>query len=367
MASDDDKVTLTVGGLDWAGWKSVEVGAGFERQARDFNLAITWDWPGQTVPAQPIKQGDQVQVRIGADLVLTGWVFATPVSYDAKQVTLSIVGRSLTADLVDCAAAPGQWRGQTVQQIVTALVAPYGIQVVSEVADTARITDHAVEPGESVFESIDRLLTLFRLFSTDDVAGRLVLAQPGSAGRAADRIEPGYNVLSAAAPLDFSGVFSDYQVSGQRAGTDEVFGQDASEVSAALTDPRSPRYRLLLIHESGQMTPALAQARANWERGQRVGKALSVTYTLQGWRQASGALWRPNQLVRVVDPLVGLAREMLISEVKYSQTRDGGTLATLTVAPSEGFAPEPKDPHAARKVKKAGAADNFEYLIPADG
>ncbi len=363
---DPNAVTLTVDGMDYAGWKDVSISAGIERQARDFTLSITWRWPGQDIEI-PIEQGARAEVRIGADLVLTGWVFATPRRYDAQSITLGISGRSLTADLVDCSAInnPGQWRNQSVQRIVAALAGEYGVKVRSEVAETATLVDHTIEPGETVFESIDRLLTLSRLLSSDDGAGRLVIVEPGSAGRAHDKLEAGKNILTGDGPLDFSGVFSEYRVIGQQRGTDEVFGAAASEVQASATDPRTARRRVLVINQSGQLTTALAQDRANWERGNRIGKALAFTYTVQGWRQSNGALWVPNLIVRVVDPLMGLDRDMLISEVAYSQS-SGGTIATLTVAPPDAFLPEPKDPHRKRKLKKGGKADNFEYLLPAD-
>ncbi|WP_166359280.1 phage baseplate assembly protein [Pseudomonas akapageensis] len=366
MPDTANTVTLTVDGLDYGGWKTVEISAGLERQARDFTLGITWRWPGQTV-AVPIRQGAKCEVRIGNDLVLTGWVFATPINYDDKQISLSVSGRSLTADLVDCAAVnkPGQWSGQGVLNIVSALAAPYGLPVRSEIAETGKLSDHTIEPGETVFESIDRLLTLFRVFSTDDAQGAVVLARPGSQGRAMDVLELGKNVLSGSAPLDFSGVFSEYQVLGQRSGTDSEFGQQASEVSASVSDDRTTRKRALIIHESGQMTPELAQSRANWERGNRIGKALTTTYKVQGWRQSNGALWRHNMLVRVVDPLIGFDRDMLIAEVTYSLS-DQGTTTTLVVGPPDGFEPEPLDPHKKRKVKKGGNGDNFEYLLPPD-
>lgn len=359
-------VTLSVDGLDYAGWKKVSISAGIERQARDFSLDVTWRWPGQDTEI-PIKQGTPCEVRIGADLVLTGFIFATPVRYDASSVTRSIAGRSRTADLVDCAAInqPGQWRGQSVQQVVQALAEPYGIQVLSEVPDTTKLTEHSIEPGETVFESIDRLLTLSRLLSTDDASGRLIIVRPGSAGRAVDALQLGQNVLSGSAQLDFSGVFSDYKVVGQRAGTDDTFGEEASEVQASVTDPRAPRKRVMLLQESGQITPELAAARANWERGSRMGEALATTYTVQGWRQSNGQLWKVNMVVAVRDPLIGFDRDMIISEIEY-RLDEGGTLATLTVAPPEAFEPEPKDPHSARKLKKGGKADNFEYLLPAD-
>ncbi|MSU98473.1 baseplate protein [Pseudomonas mandelii] len=364
--NDDNAVTLSVNGMDYGGWKKVSISAGIERQSRDFSLDITWSWPGHETEI-PIQQGARAEVRIGPDLVLTGYVFATPISYDANQITRGISGRSRPADLVDSAAInqPGQWSGQSMQTIVQALAAPYDIQVVSQVAETSQISDHTIEPGETVFESIDRLLTLSRLLSTDDERGRLVIIEPGSGGRTNDRLELGENILSASMAADFSGVFSEYRVVGQRKRKDEEEGAEASEVQASVTDPRSPRKRVLLIQESGQMTTELADARANWERGNRIGKALMVQYKVQGWRQSNGALWKVNTVVRVVDKLLGLDRDMLISEIEYTLD-EGGTISNITVGPLEAFLPEPKDPHKARKLKKGGKADNFEYLIPAD-
>lgn len=366
MLDEANAVSLTVDGLDFGGWKTVEISAGLERQARDFTLGITWRWPGQAF-AVPIRQGSKCEVRIGADLVLTGWVFATPISYDDKQITLSISGRSLTADLVDCAAVnkPGQWSGQGVLTIVSALAEPYKIKVRSEIAETGKVSDHTVNPGETVFESIDRLLTLFRVFSTDDAKGMAVLAKPGSEGWAFDALEVGKNILTGNAGLDFSSVFSEYRVLGQRKGTDEDFGKTTAEISAVVTDDRTTRKRVMIIKESGQMTSELVNARANWERGNRMGKALSTTYKVQGWRQSNGALWKHNMLVRVRDPLIGLDRDMLIGEITYSLS-ESGTVATMVVGPPDSFEPEPHDRRKDRKLKKGGKADNFEYLLPAD-
>jgi len=78
MNEMDNRVTLTVGGMEYGGWKSVEISADLERQFRTFKLNITWQWPGQTVD-QRIKPGDACEVRIGKDLVLTGYVFKAPI------------------------------------------------------------------------------------------------------------------------------------------------------------------------------------------------------------------------------------------------------------------------------------------------
>ncbi|WP_246254051.1 phage baseplate assembly protein [Comamonas jiangduensis] len=363
---DDHKVSLRVAGMDYAGWKDVRISAGIERQARDFSLSVAWRWDGQAVDL-PIKQGAKTEVRIGQDLVLTGWVFATPISHTPDAITRGITGRSLTADLVDCSAVnqPGQWRKQSVQQVVQALTQPFGLKVISQVPETAALVDHSIEPGETVFDSIDRLLTLSRLLSTDDAQGNVLIVEPGSAGRAVDAIVVGENVLEGSAPLDFSQLMSEYRVVGQKSGTDESFAESTNEVAASVTDPRATRYRPLLIQQQGQLTSQLARERVNWERGSRVGKALTTTYKVQGWRQSNGQLWVHNQLVQVKDPVIGFDREMLITAVEYVLD-DNGTVAMLTVAPPEAVLPEPQDPHKARKLKKGGKADNFEYLLPAD-
>lgn len=363
----DNTVTLSAGGHDYAGWKDVSISAGLERQARDFTVSITWKWPnGGDAPVR-IRQGEEVEVRIGGDLLLTGYVFSTPIRYDGTSITLSISGRSKTADLVDCAAinTPGQWRGQSVQKIVEALAGEYGIKVVNEATVTLGLDDHTIEPGETAFESIDRLLTLSRLFSTDDGRGRLVIATPGTAGRAVDALELGKNILTGDAALDFSNVFSEYITRGQRSGTDTSFGVAASEVEARLADERVTRRRVKVIHQSGQMTTKMARDRVQWERANALSKAMAINYTVQGWRQSSGELWRHNMIVRVIDPLIGLDRDMLISEITY-ELGEPGTFTRMTVAPPDGFLPEPNDSYESRKLKKGKKTDNFEYLIPAD-
>lgn len=340
----DNAVTLTVDGLDYGGWKSVEISADLERQFRTFSLDITWQWPGQTL-AVPIKPGARCQVRIGCDLVLTGFVFKAPISYDGKQIRLSLEGGSQTQDLVDCAAInqPGQWRGQDVQAIVRALAAPYGVEVHSEIAATPRLHTHSIVPGETVFQSIDRLLTLYRVFSTDDADGRLVLARPGSAGRAADSLELGHNILSASAAMDIGALFSEYRVIGQHRGGDQQAAAAVSEVRGVAVDRQAPRKRVTVISEPSQLTPELAQQRADWERASRSGKALATTYRVQGWRQSNGDLWRHNLWVRVKDPVLGFDQDLLISKVTYSLSEQG-SITTLHVAPAEAFEANPAPP-----------------------
>ncbi|WFY69211.1 hypothetical protein NFK39_17715 [Escherichia coli] len=194
----NDNVTLRVNGREWNGWTSVRIGAGIERLARDFSVEITRQWPGDEgiTTLQPrIKNGSKVEVLIGDELVITGWVEATPVRYDARSVSTGIAGRSLTADLIDCAAEPTQFNGRSLVQIAQALAAPFGIEVVNSDAPSGVIPDVQPDHGETVIEVINKILGQQQALAYDDPHGRLVIGGIGST-RAHTALVLGENILS---------------------------------------------------------------------------------------------------------------------------------------------------------------------------
>lgn len=334
-----DAVLLRVNGTDYGGWKEVEIQAGIERQARDFTLSITRQWPGATDIPRRVKPGDVCEVYLGSDKLLTGYVDATPIKYDGRQVSVGVRGRSKTADLVDCSARhkSGQWRNARVERIARDMAAPYGIQVVAESDTGGAVAEHQIQPGETIFESIDRLLSLRQLMATDDADGRLVFINAGSGGKADTKLALGENIREADAGLDYKDVFGEYVAQGQRSGTDYDSGATVAEISATAKDSAATRPRLLIVRESGQASAATCADRARYELAYRKAKALESTFTVQGWRQTEGGkLWLPNQQVYVVDPVIGFDFWMLIVEVTYRLT-DQGAVTLLKVGPVDGY------------------------------
>ncbi|HEC1251872.1 TPA: baseplate protein, partial [Citrobacter braakii] len=170
----NDNVTLRVNGREWGGWTSIRIGAGIERLARDFSVEITRQWPGGDGVAslQPrVKNGDKVEVLIGDDLVVTGWVEATPVRYDARSISVGISGRSLTADLIDCAAEPTQFNGQSLVQVASALARPFGIAVINAGAPGGVIPGVQPDHGETVIEVLNKMLGQQQALAYDDPRG----------------------------------------------------------------------------------------------------------------------------------------------------------------------------------------------------
>lgn len=349
-AANADRVTLVVNGKQYGGWKSIRIEAGIERQSRSFEVSVTDQWPapgaGLSETARRIKPGDACEVKIGDDVMITGYVDATPIDYDASAITVMVRGRSKTADLVDCSAdnptEKGQFKGLKVEVIAEKLAKQYGVKVKTEADTGAVITDHQIQQGETAFESLDRLARLRQLLVTDNGAGDVVLIAPGSGGKAKSTLELGVNILSASAGFDYSEVYSKYKVKGQRSrgGKDADWDANSAAGLSALgeaTDNSLKRQRVLVVRQSGQADAGTCQKRADHEQRIRAAKAGEIRYKVAGWRQQNGQLWQVNQTVAIKDAIMQVNKELLISEIIYTLD-EGGMICEMVCISAEAFA-----------------------------
>lgn len=350
----NNMVFLRVNGREWGGWTSVRISAGIDRVARDFNVSITRQWPGSSEIMHPVKNGDLVEVLIGDDLVITGWIEATPASYDANSIETGIVGRSKTADLIDCSASGDQHSGKTLFGIAKSFCQPFGISVVDGGVPATAVIDAQPEHGETVVECLNRLLGQVQSLAYDDEQGHLVLGKAGNS-RAATALVLGENILSCDTERSVRERFSSYLVSGQRPGTDDDFGEATiAAIKQTAKDAEVTRYRPHTIQQSGTATTDSCKSRCVFEARQRAALTKETTYTVQGWRQGNGELWKPNQLVTVFDPVLGFDNdELVIAEVTYNQGANG-TTTELRIGPADAYLPEP---YRAKKKKHSGEVE----------
>jgi prophage tail gpP-like protein len=340
-----DFVTLTVNGKAYGGFKSVRIESGIERMARSFEVSVTDRWPGSVGQVRRIVPGDLCEVRIGDDLLCTCYVDATPIDYGGDAVTIMVRGRSKTADLVDCAAdnpaEGGQFKNLKVEAVAEKISKQYGIKVVAETDTGAAISEHQIQQGESVFESLERLAKQRQVLVSDNAAGDLVLVSPGGGGKAASALELGINILSASAGFDYTEVYSDYSVKGQvgKRGNDSDWdGTSAANLSTKgqATDKSVKRKRVFVVRQSGHADAATCQKRAEHEQRIRAAKAGEIRYTVAGWRQKDGSLWRPNITVAIKDAIMGIAKDLLVSEVIWTLD-EGGMVAELVCISPDAY------------------------------
>lgn len=328
--------TLTVNGQDFVGWTDIEVAASIESIVREFRFSASENYP-PVGEALQINAGDEVEVRLEDQLVISGHVDSVGVEYDAQSHTQTYSGRSKTGDLVDCSVThSGQFRTQSVPQIIAELCSPYGVSVIAHPDSGGTIQNFQIEHGEAVFSAIDRLVQFRGLLALDDGEGNLFLSKLGTE-RSPVALIRGRNILACSAQASTVNRFSQITVKGQSTGDDENFGLAATGLAASATDSTIQRRRELIIESEADATLTDLQQQAEWEVAARHGEGFSITYTVQGWL-AEKDLWSPGWRVTVVDDLVNLpTEELVIADVRFSLSNESGTTTQLTLKPITAF------------------------------
>ncbi|NYH21381.1 phage baseplate assembly protein [Paraburkholderia bryophila] len=324
------------------GWLGVRLSRGIERCPSDFEVSFTE--PYENVSDVDVQEGDQVEVLLGADKVLSGFVDRYLPSYNAREHTIRITGRSKCQDLVDCSAkwTGGQLLNMPLLQIAQTLCGVYGVPVA--LADGANQGDPIpqlnIMVGEPIYDVLERLCRFRALLLYDQPDGSLLLSGIGTQ-QAACGFKEGVNVLSASALNSMDGRFSDYDAVRQSLDTCEDIG-DGGNLIASVRDATVQRLRYrAIVAESVFGGQDVAAQRAQWEMARRYGRSYAVQVATDSWRDSAGVLWTPNTLVPIDLPKLKLKQQRwLISDVTYKRGADG-TTADVVVMPPAAFYQQP--------------------------
>ncbi|NCG50540.1 phage baseplate assembly protein [Serratia fonticola] len=334
-------LTLNVDGKIWAGWTEMTINRSLESIAGEFDLTITARWSA-TAP-RSIKPGMPCFVSIGTDRVLTGYIDDFIPSYDADNVSMRVLGRDKTGDLVDSSVVDksGQWRGQKLEQLATTVCKPYSIEVINETDTGESFSGVTLEQGETGFELLDRLAKQRGVLITSDAWGRLIITR-ASTQRAGVSLVLGDNILAARGRFSWRERASQYIVKGSvAAGGSTWDDQPVSMVGGrqvVVTDSEINRYRPKILVNEDNLTVGGASARGEWYKTRMLGEANTTEITVAGWREKrdAGPLWQTNRLVVVKDTIQQLDVTWLIKTVSFMEG-DNGRLTVLTLVPPESL------------------------------
>jgi len=331
-----ERAELHVDGLPFSGWKSVSVNRSIEGLAGSFQFTASERHPDDVL-ARRARRGDACEVWLEGELVLKGYVDDVVRSHDAMQHEVSVKGRSLAADLVDCSAThePGEWQGRTILQIAAELAAPFGVTVKADVDVSEPFPTFSIKASETVFSALERLARQRGVLLVSEPNGDVLIT------RAKSEREPlavvlGTEALQAGVSDSGTERFSLYRFKGQQQGSDTLAPTQAAEPQGEATDPLVTRFRPRVAMAETQGTDSTLRERARWEAARRAGQAHRPVITVRDWRNSKGSLWRPNTLVRVVDDFLEVDGELLLVGVNY-QSDSNGRRARLTLGRPEAF------------------------------
>jgi prophage tail gpP-like protein len=335
-----NQVSINIDGIAYTGWEEVSIHSSIERLTSSFEVKLSDTIEGNL----KLLSQKRCTIKIDSDLVLTGYVEKIDVSIDKDSHTVTVSGRDLLADLIDCSVIgpPYEFRNKNLAQHIETFVKPFGIlfRYDKGVFASARKMDVTLSPGDSVFEAIDKARRQEGVLLYSDAQGRMLMGYSGKEA-SVDSLIWGQNIKKANVVYDDSNRFKDYYVRGQNSGGSNFddFGVTLDVVGHA-KDPRILRHRPVMLHSEGEVTQTTAKKRAEWEAIVRSAGSSVVQVIVAGFRQGNGALWKKNTIAPVSIPPLYINSDMLISDVSFSKSSNG-TETALTLKRPDAFTPEP--------------------------
>lgn len=298
--------------------------------------------------ALPFKGGERCEVIVDGERVLTGNIEVVSVDYNGQDHTVSVKGRSRSADLLDSTIDTLddlRFDNLTLKGLIETVVASLGLslRVIDEATPAAFNPAEdlaAPEPGESAFSFIEKYSRKRQVFITDNADGNIVIAS-NSGRTAAGAVQhiigaTDNNVLTCSFSYDTTGRYNAYKIS---SGLNPVALNLAGDTdlaslvnqSGGVFDKEIRRGRQLVIVSETPFSAINCTDRAKWEADIRKARGLAYSATVPGFRVggSSGALWRTNRVYQIVDDFVGKIEPMLCNSVVYSFDAEQGRQTSL--------------------------------------
>lgn len=351
------QMTLEVNGIPYTGFVDpISASASIENLCGTFTF--TSSQPTQS--SFPIKKGDACRILINNIPIVNGFVEEITVQYNSQSHSITIEGRDKTCDLVDSTLdgkitfhAPLDLIAVT--QKVLSYLGITNINVSSNVtiAPFSQGEIVSAEVGQTVFDFIEYYAKKRQVLMTTDGNGNILFTQSGTIQLQTLLVNS--NTISSkpiikSASMNISEVkkFNKYVVYAHTNSAGMGVASDFNQlpVDQEVTMISSPAYdtgiRNNRIYNFTSDTSHLNQndlnTRAIWEANVRRANGFKYSVTVQGFiAEQDNLIWRPNQLVTVIDDVCGINSVLLISSVRYDYSLNNGSETTLELVDKDAF------------------------------
>lgn len=320
-----EQIKVVVAGEEFNSWEQVTVRAAFDEAARGFSLVASME-QGAAATHQLFASGTEIQIYANSDLLLDGYVDKRKAKLDEDSTGITIIGRSKAGDLADCSAdhPTGNFENLDPVAIANGVATGFGAAFeTDQQLDT--IASYRLTPGSTVIGVAEQLMRDQGMTLKGLANGNVQVTKAGSKRHAGGLYE-GKNILSAESDHDSSNRHSKITVRGQN---DDGDDDAALEIEGSATDSKVTRFRphIMVHHES--TTPAFAKNRAATRRDRAAGKALKSDVEVRGFRDEAGAIFDPGLLIWTESETLGIAQDMLIESIEFTQHFKNGTKTSL--------------------------------------
>lgn len=181
LAREIEPVSLLIGGRVHGKWTRYSIESDMTRPAAAWSVQL--GLPDGELPAA-VQPGARVEVRVGADIAMTGSVDDVADDVGGRTATLSMSGRDGASVLVDCSAPIFAAREMSLDQIVRSVVNPLGVSKVRVDPRGKGVAEKvSIEPGDTAWDALEKAAQANGLWPWFAPDGTLVVGGPDSGGQ----------------------------------------------------------------------------------------------------------------------------------------------------------------------------------------
>ena len=346
----DDKVTVSVEGVTYKTFKSVNVVRTIDDVAGSFSVAISK--PSGTV--KDFKTGNIIFIKLDGVQVMRGKIYEIKVIGDSGNKGILLSGRDITGDLIDSSVPDGSkvfTDGVTLIAIAEKIITSLGLNVVMRVLDKSggkiqpfsKVEIVSCQVGDTVIEFLSKYCRKRQLFLNTDAFSNLILFKAtgeDTGNRIINQdIDNENNVISYKVKSNISKRFNKYICKVQDSDAWVGGGDSTVDAVGVAFDPAIQGSR---IHEfkMEEESPSSEECRKRAAEESNVRRARGFEYivTVQGFKDK--VTWAVNQFVTVSDDKAGVYGVFLIKGVEFKLDSTRGRFTKLTIVTKDAYTAE---------------------------
>jgi len=297
------KIELKVGGKKYSGWENITITKSMQSVAHNFSMNI---YKGDNLS---ILDDDLIEILKDDKVFFTGYLDRIVLGISDVKKPLFLEGRSKALDLIDCNILNNkQYNKQTIKQIISDLVDPFGIKVSSSLElDTIDVFDTKI--GETYFNAINRLCKQTNTLPISDNEGNIEITK--NVGNQESKILKDQDFKELTYPKRLINRFDKY--------TYKKDGIKSDITDGTVEDSTVKRFRpFVAINTEDKTNNDLAK----WKKNNNKSNEICLRAVVYGWD------FSINTIVKVETDVVNAS--FLIKDITYLKG-DNGTVSDMTL------------------------------------
>ncbi len=375
-------ITIEVDGTEYEKFTSVEV----ENTLDSISGRFFFSSRTKTAQISPFQVGQASVIRVENESVINGFIERISIGYDKESHIINVEGRDRTCDIIDSTIDNIEFKSASLKtRIEQVLIAAEistgdgngniirGIRVINSVNDLTDFKENetiSVDPGETIFEFLERMAKMKQVFLITDGNGNVVISR--SEGNSVNELlvndpaNQNSNILGGSVTYDSRERFNQITVKGQdnpqALNSLGSLTKNSNIVSKSTfttdVDVRVSR-KFTVIADSSYSDTQLGE-RATWEVNIRRIRGSDYSCRAQGFRRSKNSgIWRPNQLVQVIDRFAEIDAKLIINRVVYTLSDDEGSKTQLFFVEQDAYQVQALLPVAIKKSNDFGGTLNI--------